>query len=431
MIDFQQKLKKFQVIAHIDMNSYFASCEQQANPFLRGKSVGVCEHLGGIIIAPSIEAKKLGIKTGTPVWEARKLDPKIILLKTDPDKYRDTTRRFLAIFYQYTDLVEKYSIDEAFLDLTGSVKDFADPWSEAERICLEIKAKMKKTVGDWISCSIGIGANKLVAKIGSDFKKPDGLTVIPPNKKDLLYEKLVLTDIPGIARRTEKQLNYLGIKTLRELRDYPYTKLISHFGIRGYHLYMIGQLEASWKENFDDPDAAGAPIKSMGHAYTMPRATVNRDVAAQVLFKLSEMVGRRLRESGLSGNIVHFITKSREREYFDRSHKIGFYIQDGKDIYFHALKILDDAFASRELPGNLRLIGVTVSGLAPFTNQLSLFDQENKQLNLIKKTDQINDKYGEFTITHVPAWQARSFVRDSVGFGRMKEFKVKFKGHSG
>src|SRR5438105_1584957 len=106
------------IIFHIDMNSYFASCEQQANPLLRGKPVGVCEHLGGIIIAPSVEAKKFGVKTAMPVWEARKLCPQIILLPTDPDKYRETTRRFLSVLYEYSEDLERYSIDEAFMDMT-------------------------------------------------------------------------------------------------------------------------------------------------------------------------------------------------------------------------------------------------------------------------------------------------------------------------
>lgn len=423
-----EKVDKNKVILHIDMNSYFASCEQQANPFLRGKPIGICEHLGGIIIAPSIEAKKLGIKTGTPVWEARKIYPKILLFKTDPDKYRDTTRKFLSIFYKYTESIQKYSIDEAFLDLSLEVKSAPDPWVRAEEIGREIKLEMKKYVGDWISCSIGIGANKLVAKIASDLEKPNGLVVVRPDNKEFLYDRLVLTDIPGIAHRMEKQLNYLGIKTLRDLRDYPYSKLIVHFGIAGYHLHKMGQLEGTWKE--DEFENSGVPdplIKSMGHAYTMPEATVDQEVAKQVLFKLSEMVGRRMRESEMMGNVVHFVTKSKEREYFDRGHKLSFDIQDGKDIYFHAAKILEDAYKAGELPSNLRLIGVTVAGLKPFSNQQSLFEKDRTNYELVKSMDKINDKYGDFTISSLPAWQARKYVRDSVGFGRMKEFKVKFK----
>src|SRR6185503_8000693 len=158
------------VIMHIDMNSYFATVEQQDNPDWRGKPLGVCEHLGGIIIAASIEAKKWGIKTGTPVWEARKLYPKIILTKTHPDRYRLYTKRFLKVFGDYTDQIEKYSIDEAFVDVTKSCNIqvyknnelmWIDPFVEAERIGREIKQRMKREVGDYITCSIGIAWNKL------------------------------------------------------------------------------------------------------------------------------------------------------------------------------------------------------------------------------------------------------------------------------
>src|SRR5215510_9283195 len=146
------------IIMHIDMNSYFASVEQQDNLAWRGEPLGVCEHLGGIIIAASIEAKKLGIKTGTPVWEAKKIYPKIILTPTHPDRYRFYTARFLKVLSDYTDKLEKYSIDEAFVDVTRAcniVKPNAqgfwepiDPFVEAQNIAKEIKRRVTKEVGD-------------------------------------------------------------------------------------------------------------------------------------------------------------------------------------------------------------------------------------------------------------------------------------------
>lgn len=415
--------KPFRVIAHIDMNSYFASCEQQANPFLRGKPIGICEHLGGIIIAPSIEAKKFGIKTGTPVWEAKKLYPKIKLFYTDPDKYRETTRRFLEIFYKYTEQVEKYSIDEAFLDLTDNVKHAPDPWAAAEQIALEIKAQMRRYVGDWIRCSVGIGEDKLIAKIGSDLQKPDGLTVVRPDQKETLYDRLKLTDIPGIASRTEKTLNLLGIRTLRDLRDYPESKLVAHFGVRGYHLHQMGMLQGSWSESFANNEEEEALPKSMGHAYTLPNISADSKVALQVLYKLSEMVGRRLRDAGLAGNIISFYLTKRD-EYYHQSKKLGRYLQDGRDIFMEASKIFEAKGSGGK---RFKYVGITVGGLEKFSDQQSLFESDRAQTKLTKYLDKINDKYGEFTIARVPAWEARNYIRDSVGFGRMKEFKVKYK----
>ncbi len=411
------------VIFHIDMNSYFASCEQQANPALRGKPVGVCEHLGGIIIAPSIQAKALGVKTAMPVWDARKLCPGIILVPTDPQKYRATTEKFLKVLYTYTERIEKYSIDEAFLDMTENFPKNPDPWQDAARVAVEIKAKILRACGECITCSVGIADNKLLAKIGSDLQKPDGLTVIRPDEKHLLYDRLKLTDIPGIARRTERSLNSLGIHTLKDLRDFPYDRLIGHFGIMGHHLYCAGQLKGSWGEGSFGGER-GEVIKSMGHAYTMPARTSNPDVVFSVLCKLSEMVGRRLRVAGRSGLNVHCVVGD-----FSQQVNVGHQVHDGMEIFLEAAKMFERHLAS--LPrGNaqiFRYVGVTVSGLKPDSGQVPLFDREQRAAKLVNSLDKINDKYGDFTVSRVPAWKARSIIRDSIGFGRMKEFKVSFK----
>lgn len=406
------------------MNSYFASVAQQDNPAWRGKPLGVCEHLGGIIIAASVEAKRWGIKTGTPVWEARKLFPQIILTKTEPNRYRFYTKRFLKVFGDYTDQLEKYSIDEAFIDITKACnikKKNArgewvntDPFSEAELIAKQIKQRMKKEVGDYLRCSIGVGDNKLLAKIGSDLQKPDGLTIIRPEEKHLLYDRLQLTDIPGIGKRQERNLNKLGITTLADLRDFPQSQLIAHFGIGGYHLYNMGQLEGSWKEGFESEDV----IKSMGHMYTLPREYRNQPVVKPVLYKLSEMVGARLRVNGYMGGVVHVHIHDDDHNCIGQGRKIGYGIYDGRDIYREALQILDNRF-----PPQVKLIGITVAGLVPFVHQQSLFASDEKHRGIVPALDAINNKYGDFTAARTPAWLARSIIRDSVGFGRMKEFK--------
>jgi DNA polymerase IV len=418
------------IIMHIDMNSYFASCEQQDNLAWRGKPVGVCEHLGGIIIAASIEAKKWGIKTGTPVWEARRLYPKIILTPTHPDRYRKYTARFLKVFSDYTDQVEKYSIDEAFIDVTKACNIAqpdsrgrllpVNPWTEAERMAKEIKHRMKKEVGDWLTCSIGIAENKLLAKIGSDLQKPDGLTILAPQDKERLYRQLNLTDVPGIAKRMERRLNALGIKTLLQLRDYPLSKLVTHFGIMGYHLHKIGQLEGSWKEGFSEE-----PIKSIGHMYTIPQEYRKQPVLKEVLYKLCEMVGTRLRVNGLTGSVVSVHLHDPEYNCTGASHQLNYYLDDGRDIYLEALNLLRSANSNLdEWQKHLYLIGVTVSGLSLKTEQQSLFAFDEKKKRLVYALDKINDKYEDFTVARVPAFLARDIIRDSVGFGRMKEFKT-------
>jgi DNA polymerase-4 len=422
------------IIMHIDMNSYFASCEQQENVLWRGLPLGVCEHLGGIIIAASIEAKRWGIKTAMPVWEARKLYPKIILTPTHPEIYRKYTHRFMQVLEDYTERVEKYSIDEAFVDLTkacnirkaGRGKTFsraADPWHEAERIAREIKRRITNEVGDWLKVSVGIGENKLVAKIASDIKKPNGLIVIRPEDKHKLYDQLKLTDIPGIARRMERRLNALGIKSLKDLRDYPASKLVSQFGILGQHLHSMGQLRGSWKEDFTPVE--DDPLKSIGHVYTIPKEFRKPAVFEPVLYKLSEMVAARLRVNSLSGNVLSVYLRDHEYNGFGKSRNLGYYINDGREIYFEALALLRaTGFSLAELTQNLYLIGVTVAGLRPEVDQQSLFASVAKGQRLTKALDQINTKYEDFTVARIPAWQARHIIRDSIGFGRMKEFKT-------
>lgn len=422
------------VIAHIDMNSYFATCEQQDNPAWRGKPVGVCEHLGGIIIAASIEAKRWGIKTGTPVWEARKLYPQIILTKTNPDRYRFYTARFLKVFADYTDRIEKYSIDEAFLDLTLScnIRGFKDgvlqplnPWEEAARMIQEIKLRMKIEVGDWITCSAGVSYSKLVAKIASDLQKPDGLVIVRPEDKDSLYERLELIDIPGIGNRQERNLNKLGIFTLKELRDYPLSKLVTHFGIGGYHLHSMGQLEGSWKEGFGE-EVVASPMKSMGHMYTVPIEYRKKNIIRPVLYKLSEMVAARLRVNGLMGNQIYAHAYNGNEVHAGRGAKIGYYVQDGRDIYLEALALLRATASLRELEINTYFVGVTVGGLMPYFPQASLFEDKPRRERLAAALDKINQKYEDFTVARVPAFLARDIIRDSVGFGRMKEFKTTY-----
>jgi DNA polymerase IV len=436
--------RKYQpIIAHIDMNSYFASVAQQDRPEWRGKPLGVCEHLGGIIIAPSVEAKRWGIKTGMPVWEAKKLYPKIILTQTSPDRYRYYTARFLKVFGDYTDRIEKYSIDEAFLDLTKAcnIREYkngqwvkADPWQEAAKVAREIKARMVHEVGDWIRCSVGISYSKLVAKIASDLQKPDGLVIVRPEDKQSLYDRLELTDIPGIGNRMKRSLRKLGIRTLANLRDYPLSKLVTYYGISGYHLHSMGQLEGSWKESFEE-DVVAEPLKSIGHMYTIPIEYRKRGVMKPVLYKLCEMVAARLRVNELMGDVAHVFTHNSEGMAAGRGGKIGYYTQDGREIYGEALALLEQAARQsntslKELDKDCYFVGITLAGLVPFAPQENLFHQQKnqQQRSLMAALDKINEKYEDFTIARVPAFLARDIIRDSVGFGRMKEFKTTWMG---
>jgi DNA polymerase IV len=278
---------------------------------------------------------------------------------------------------------------------------------------------------------VGIAENKTLAKIGSDLKKPDGLVVIihkndindgnDKNKctivtKEDLYNRLKLTDIPGIGHRQEKNLNALGIKTLKDLKNYPKSHLITRFGrIAGHHLYHLGQLDSTWKANVQQEEE----IKSMGHMYTLPLKYRAPEFFVPVLYKLCEMVGRRLRRKQLEGNIVHFYSHDKNYQGFGGSEKIGDYISDSREIFIEAVRLFEK-FRPKGAWG-FKLIGITVANLRSINGQLSLFGHKEKVTRLSESLDRINDKYGEFTVIRAPILAAGKVFRDSVGFGRIKE----------
>src|SRR3989338_9170906 len=296
------------IILHLDMNSYFASVEQQANSFLRGRPVGVCAYLSrhGCIIASSKEAKAVGIKTGCRVAEALNLCPKAVLLQNDPPKYRSLTKRIFKILAEYTENLEPYSIDEAFLDLTNIpialrrgnsepglkiVRDLKD----AYQIGQEINQRIKNEIGEWLTSSIGVAETKFWAKLLSDTGPKDGVSYIEPVQYKHYLESIRLTDIWGINYRLEKRFNRQGIYTPLDLVNSSGSKIIQHFGKYGYFLWLnlqginVGPIK---KEEDLAP-------KSIGHSYVLPNKTKDKDYLVGILMKLCEKTGRRLREQGL------------------------------------------------------------------------------------------------------------------------------------
>lgn len=409
------------VVFHIDMNSYFAAVEQQANPHLRGKPVGVCEHLGGIIIAPSVEAKRKGIKTGTPSWEAVKVCPEIVLLPVDPPKVRAVTEKILHIFSEYTHLVERYSIDEVFLDATRLVSK-RKPWDESILLALEIKYRIRREVGDWLTCSVGIAHNKLLAKIASDFDKPDGISVIRPKDIGDLYNKLELTDIPGIGTRMARHLAQMGIYTVKGLSTYSKEHLRMKFGIVGLHLHDLG----NFRDSSDIVEPENEPLKSVGHCYTLPAATRDRSVARKLIFKLAEKVAARMRRQNLWGSIVscyaRFSDQGGSGQYVSsgRSRKLNSFVHDGRSVFKQAFFI----FHSFDTQLPLRMAGITVSGLAYNVQDEPLFERYRKPEKALSATDLVNHKYGDFTLCSAALLGHSDMAGDTVGFGRIREKKI-------
>jgi DNA polymerase-4 len=279
---------------------------------------------------------------------------------------------------------------------------------------LTIKQRLYQEVGEWVSASVGIAPNKLVAKIAADLGEGDLDRIAVVRREDFpkLYDRLVLTDIPGIGRRLESALNKLGIYNLKELAQYPEANLINHFGIWGRVLHDL----ANFSDDSEVEAGDEAVPKSVGHYYTMAKATDNPAALKKLMFKLAEKIGRRMRKYGARGSVVHYFHSDRRYESFSRQRKLTEYINDGRDIYQAVLKIFE---ANLKYP--VKIMGLTVSGLIFEDPPEPLFEEFKRPLRLVSATDRINDKYGEFTMARALLLGAHEeWAKDTVGFGRTR-----------
>ncbi|HYF05454.1 MAG TPA: DNA polymerase IV [Patescibacteria group bacterium] len=400
------------------MNSFFASCEQQANPQLRSKPVGVCEHLGGIIIAPSIEAKRFGIKTAMPVWDARKLCPGIQLTRVNAQLYIDISRKFFKLLRDYSNNVEEYSIDEGFVDLTSVArvrKKFKplDAFMEAAAVVLEIKQRMKREVGDYMRCSVGISYNRLLAKVAGEMVKPDGLTILRPGEEDAVYNTHKLTDIPGIAHRLKKRLTVFGVRTLRDLKSVPRSHLVSVYGLPGLHIYNLGHLQ-------DDACLPASEMpKSVGHVYSVPKDGRTAGNLSALIMKLSERLGSRLHHKQVDGQGVFLHVHDMEENCYKHAAKSAERVWSGWEVYKEAIAICRAKFPKVLEPGFVaRRVGVTVFGTAPHVTQLSLFPKSQARKDLQAAVQKVSSKHGRGALTFATTKAAAYEFRDSVGFRR-------------
>lgn len=387
MKDSRGPLKR--VIAHVDMNAFFASVEQKQNPHLKGKPVLVCGNPDGrsVVATASYEARAYGVKTGMSLWEAKRLCPNAVLVQCDPEKYTYTSMKLLSIYKIFTPKVEAFSVDEAFLDLTGTQRLFGSP----EEIARKIKKRIKREFG--LLCSIGIGSNKLLAKLASDLKKPDGLVCLSDEEVPQIFEKLPVSSLCGIGPKLSSYLNRLGIHTCGDLRRYPKEVLKKKFGKVGLYLSNMGK-------GIGDDEVLfyyqSEPIKSVGHSQTLNEDTYSFDVIEKLIFQLSEQVGERLRHYGYKGRTICLTLRYSDFSTFSKQKTLKRLIWDGRDIYKEAMNIFGVLYNGFY---GIRLAGVSVSNLVKESFQLSLFEKERKKEKLLKTIDRINQRYGDFTIT--------------------------------
>ncbi len=405
-------------ILHADMNAFFAAVEQQNNPALRGQPVAVIGSAARTVITTcSYEARAFGVRTGMAVWQARQACPRLQLVVGDNRKYTWTSRQIVELMRQFTPLVEVFSIDEAFLDVTGSLALFGS----AERIAYLLKAQIRHHFG--LTCSVGIAPNKLLAKLASEMHKPDGLTVIPPDKIAAVLEGTPIKDLCGIGAKTARRLNLYGIETCGQLGRFPLEILRQRFGIVGEHLSRMGR-------GIDDTPvvpSAGAPeVKSVGHSTTLPRDISARPEMLKILLQLAEMVGRRARRHGVMGRTVTLSVRLADFDtWLDRQATLAAPIDQSQEIYRQAVAILD----SLTLEQPVRLLGVRLSNLSHGSRQLPLFGDAPRKTQLVQAMDAVNNRHGDFTVTYAslidvpkkgshvisPAWRPDGIRQVDVG----------------
>lgn len=382
-------------IMHIDMNAFFASVEQAADPRLRGRPIAVSgPNKRTVIVTASYEARKFGVRTGMIASEAKKVCPQVIIVSGDSRKYTAASTRIVAIVREYAPLLEVFSIDELFADISRS-----HPLSQpsplkgegtARELALTIKSRIKSGLN--LTCSIGIAPNKLLAKLASDMQKPDGLVIIAPDDVQHVLEHLPVEELCGIGPRMKKHLHALGIRTCGELGRAPVSLLRRRFGIIGEKLHLMGR---GIDHSPVVPAEEAPPAKSVGHSMTLERDITTEGDIKKYILQLSEMVGRRLRKDNLSGRTVTLVVRYADFFTFGKRQTLADHINDSEKIYQAALKILGGIRIEKPV----RLLGIVVSGLVATPQQIPLLEEDVRAHHLSEAIDAINGRYGNFTLT--------------------------------
>lgn len=376
-------------IIHLDMDAFYAAVEVLDNPTLRGKPVivgGGKER--GVVSSASYEARQFGVHSAQPTATAMRLCPHGIFLPVRMQRYREISAKIFGIFHRFSPLVEPLSLDEAFLDVTGSIRLFGPPE--------EIAAAIKKQVvtGTGLTVSAGVAPTKFVAKIASDIQKPDGLTIVPQEKVKDFLDSLSIEKLWGVGRATRETLSHLGVQTIGDLRCVPSELLVRRLGKHGLHLHLLAQ---GVDEREVEPERE---VKSIGHEETYSIDIRNVKIARKELLALATRVARRLRQHGFAGRTVTLKVKYNDFVQVSRSVTLPAAVDDGRAIFQSCCGLLKKTEVGKK---PVRLFGIALSQLSvgDGERQLALFDEiesplKRKRLN--KALDTISDKFGDAAI---------------------------------
>ncbi len=377
------------MILHIDMDAFYASVEQLDQPELRGKCiiVGGTTHRG-VVSAANYEARKYGIRSAMPIYQAKQKCPDGIFVRPRMQRYKEVSQNIMAILVNITPIVEPVSIDEAYMDITGCEKLYGNP----EQIGKHIKHKIQETMN--LTCSVGIAPNKFLAKIASDLDKPDGLTIIMPEMVAEFIDNLSIQKVPGVGQKTNSLLALLGVKTLGDVKKFPEKMILDRLGKYGKRLLRLAV-------GIDDSavEPAGRH-KSVSSEHTLMEDTRNINLLHQHLLRHAEDVAQQLRKLEVRARTITLKLKHSDFKQVTRSKTLTIPIKSSDKIFLEASQLLAKYSPTKQV----RLIGVGASGLVPTAMpvQLNLFENRKKQDYNWEKVDQtmdsITDRFGKDAI---------------------------------
>ncbi|GAB3500665.1 DNA polymerase IV [Spirosoma knui] len=407
-------------ILFVDMNSFFASCEQQDNYWLRGRPVGVCVYTGrqGCVISPSVEAKRRGVKTGMRLDEAMSLCPELVPVETHPSRYREYHVKIINELRTFADDVVPKSIDEAVIDLTN----YQQAYPDMRQVALAIKAAIRNKVGDWLRCSIGIAPNVFLAKVASDIQKPDGLTIITPETIDDVLRSLRLTDLPGIGHRMLARLEAGGIYTPLDLRyaSPEHLRAVCK-SIIGWHWHL--RLNFGGEVDLEANDE----YKSMSAMRTISAEQRNTpDRLDELLQSLCLTLERRMVQKEVFCQDLSFSCRYHTGKTYNYEVRFPEPKQDGPELYQIIRQRLDKFQETHQcepvLNEHLRSMCVAVFRFIPAeVVPLSLFENSLRKDKFRQTLYDVKAKFGADKLMRATELRDNPAYRDVIGFGNIKD----------
>src|SRR6202161_400425 len=379
-------------ISHVDMDAFFVSVEELFDPSLKGKPVvvGGQRDERGVVSAASYEARKFGVHSALPLRTAAKLCPQAIFVNGHPERYRECSEKVFKVLTAFSPQVEVASIDEAYLDMTGTARLHGPPLKAAHKLHLRMKEQTQ------LNCSIGIGSSRLIARVSSAQAKPNGVLWIVPGEESKFLAPLDVREIPGVGKVMESHLHQLGIKKVGDLAQLEDSALEERFGKWGLALAgkARGEDAGGW---FDAEVGADSEAKSISHEHTYNEDTADASQLESTLMRLSEMVGRRLREAKLYARTIQLKLRYRDFTTITRAHTLPAPTQLDGEIFEQARALFRKNWkAGREV----RLLGVQASSFEAQAEQIDLLEggRQQRWRDALAAADRLRDKFGESSV---------------------------------